>query len=272
MSNEDILGPCPKQSKLPFVWELDYNGIKSYLVGTNHRAPNCFKDDIEERLKRASQLVVECEVFSMKEEYAKAKEKLNARASCESIVDMLDEDEQQELAKIAQLPGYIVKKMLSGGRVPSLLQANVPPYFKGVDQVFYDAADARKMPVYGLETINEHAGAAENAVLTKEDCVNELKKIILRNRKYGSLRRWIEKIGEAYVAADADKVGEFLFGDSLLPSEVRLVVGRNERLTERSIQYLQTPSVVAVGIGHLIIEPSMLRLYEQKGIKVKRVD
>jgi len=42
-------------------------------------------------------------------------------------------------------------------------------------------------------------------------------------------------------------------------------------MVSRSIDYLKEPSLVGVGIGHFLAEPSMLTMYKERGIEVKRV-
>ena len=47
----------------------------------------------------------------------------------------------------------------------------------------------------------------------------------------------------------------------------------NSNMVDRSLQHLRkTPSLIVINLAHLIVEPSMLTMYGQKGITVKRVD
>ncbi|MBI4141379.1 TraB/GumN family protein [Candidatus Woesearchaeota archaeon] len=264
----DIFTKSPRQRRLPFVRQLDYKGIKSYLVGTNHCSPNCFNDDIEKRLKNVEQLVVEC-ALSSAEEAGDYTDKMHKNSSsCKSLFDLLDKDEQEALEKIARVPLLVMKEMPSLGLVPYLLFENAHPYFESVDQIFHNVADKKKIPVYGLETTDEQIIAVKDA----GDSIQALRHVLSLDKKYGSLRAWIQKTGEVYVRGDADKLRKFTSSDSLMPSEDKFIARRNQRLAERSIPYLTKPSLVAVGVGHCILEPSMQTLYKQRGIKVKLVE
>jgi hypothetical protein len=42
-------------------------------------------------------------------------------------------------------------------------------------------------------------------------------------------------------------------------------------MTQRSLTYLAEPTLVAVGLAHFIVEPSMLTMYKEHGVNVKRL-
>ena len=46
---------------------------------------------------------------------------------------------------------------------------------------------------------------------------------------------------------------------------------RNNRMVEESMKFLSQPCTVAVGVGHCILEPSMIHYYREKGCVVERV-
>ncbi|MBI4140814.1 TraB/GumN family protein [Candidatus Woesearchaeota archaeon] len=272
MSEKELFSKSPKQRRLPFVWQLDCEGVKSYLVGTSHHAPNCFKRDATNRLNGIEQLIVECVLPSVDEAGDGYDKMQQVSAPCESLICLLSDGEQETLAKIAHVHVSVLKELPSIGLVPYLLVANANPYFESVDQVFHDVADERGIPVNGLETVDEQIISIQNTASSQEDNILPLRKILLLNKKYHNLRAWLEKLGEAYVTGDTSKLREFICVDSLLQSEEKLILDRNQRLAERSIPYLTKPSLVAVGVGHCILEPSMQTLYEQRGIKVKQIE
>ncbi len=254
-------GKMSKQRKLPFVWELNYRGTKSYAVGTDHVAPNCFNEDALRVLRGKRKLLLEANPFD--QTYIKIADNL-----CSSTLeDTLTKNEIKELSKIFSLPVSQLRAAPLTAIFPSLLYRIGYGIPASVDSVL-----ARHAYLQGVEIVQLEHQRKRN--LTR-DYVNDEYAKIIRNlienerKKTGYWMTFTRNYVREYLNGDETPLKrkhEKEHGNTNIDQE------RNRLIVKTSLPHMKAPCVVAVGLAHYIIEPdSMLTLYRERGIKVKRI-
>jgi len=241
--------------KLPFVWELDYDGVISNTIGTMHAVRNIFGDDITAKLDGKTNLLLECTPDAM-------------ASHGQAILDILFEnynDSERNTFLNAFGTDYDTLRQLNPAHLYSCL-FNPTNYrdYPAVDFVCYEKARSNNIQIIGLETPQEkldwlrQSQLASMFKLARQDLQKACQVIP------GLMRFGLELLMNAY-----ENGHESLpFGR---PQDTADSSQRNQKMVERSLTYLHQPSVVAVGLDHFIAAPTIIDLYQEKGIKVKRV-
>jgi len=193
-----------RKMKLPFVWELDSQGVVSHCIATHHQLPKTYlleySEDIRKILQGKKQALLEVERFPESTLLIASKRPLPAGAEYDcttyNSLQRMAQDHQRRLHENAD----------------------------GIDGLIEAIAFSLSIAVEGLHTKEEHEG---------------------------------------YLKALTN------------PPQPSLIAEANRLWVERSITYLDAargPSLIAAGLAHFwSIEPSMITMYQEKGIKVERV-
>jgi uncharacterized protein YbaP (TraB family) len=142
-----------------------------------------------------------------------------------------------------------------------------------LDRALQQSADARGVPVYGLETLDEQVAAFSD--MSERDQVESLRLAIALNPELAVL---FAEMKQAYLAGDLDKlhamsVKMFSGRDAALGAlfEKRFIDLRNERMANRlSLHVKRGGAFVAVGALHLSGGNGILRLLEKRGYTVTK--
>lgn len=132
----------------------------------------------------------------------------------------------------------------------------------------YGTALAMGIPVYGLEAEEEHEEYGK--IIQQVDAR-------LSNADRSTFNRVVEGLRRAYVNRDEttyQALNEQFFRINRKYSttdEREKLTGRHPIMAERSLEHLEEPSLISVGLEHLQEDLSMLDVYRDKGIKVERV-
>jgi len=276
----DLFTSSPVQRKLPFVWELDYNGVKSLLVGTRHFAPNCFGDDVQRRVESVNTVLTEIGDPDLINYDDVAKQLSNLvriadifdclsikeKESCSTLLGITEETHYEKLCSVS-LSGSLRKVAL----LPVLfveihLHKKAHPYFTSLEDQFTRIAKNKSIPVKALETVAEQLSVLEHSSFDEQ--VVYFKTFLAKCKTFEEWKKAHEKYIRAYVFGDSEYIK---IRCSELPG-VDIHIKRNYNLATRSLPYLNSPTIVAVGAAHCILEPSMIKVYEQQGVKTKRIE
>ena len=142
-----------------------------------------------------------------------------------------------------------------------------------LDMVLYRRAESRKIPLLGLETIEEQLDVLDG--LTLKEQIWMLNKTVA---EYEEIEKQFAVMYDAYLRRDL--AGLFLMQQDSMYEEsdiddkfmVQLIDVRNHRMVERMQVYLQQGNAfIAVGALHLPGEKGILHLLELQGFSVKAV-
>jgi len=260
------------QRRLPFVWELDYDGVVSYAIGVNHRVPADFTEDAERYVSKAQHVLFEsadltpemiCEFNS-----AKAAE----------YIDRLTAEEQRKFEELFALP-------IKEAREESLLtlfsivllksySSDDSSKLTSVDDTILGAAKKRNISTSPLETTEENITLMSTLLRGFGDGLSKI--IRTADPGFNNHIATEKKVTEAYLRGDEEglRKAEEPTGSTMEEYCIKnpeINEKRNIIMVERSMPYLAKPSIVAVGVAHYVCESSMLTVYKEKGIKNKRV-
>ncbi|MBI4146874.1 TraB/GumN family protein [Candidatus Woesearchaeota archaeon] len=254
----------PLQQKLPFVWELAYEKpdgkkIVSCAVATKHDEPKTYTRDIArllESIKRAC--------FEITPDIPTHQETIDIQlATLDAYHAFRESCADSDLkTKVMQLAARIF-----GIHTPEEFRAGILP---GVDGNIMDVARTQSIPCYALETHEERY-----PYLVKVHQALQIGLMLARLKPEFAkcdvemLERMLNEADAAYQSGDE----QALRVQKIRPAQEPLVIKRNQLMAYRSLEHLvAVPTLIAVGYAHFIgPEPSMLTLYQEKGIKVKRI-
>jgi uncharacterized protein YbaP (TraB family) len=130
---------------------------------------------------------------------------------------------------------------------------------KSVDETIVEHAERIGVPVRELETADELIEWKD-----PEKCIlADIKELIEAERK----GTWKTTLGfiKAYEKGDLDALTRQANNYSIKSPE------RNQKMVERSMPHFKRPTLIAVGIGHFVKEPTILTMYKEKGVRIKRI-
>jgi len=214
-----------EQRKLPFVWELIYNGAVSHAIGCNHIVPKeiSYEQDLLKYIAGKKYVFLEEANWKKQEEEIKV-----------GIVIAKKPDEKASMQYHLDTYGIL-------------------------ERTLTHAAEKRNIPVQFLDSPDEHENYGR---LYRGKIPTELGK----------------KMNQAYHAGDEKTLRELIeevdkhLRYKLAPHEYEILhKKRHLKMAVRSANYMKEPSLVGVGLTHFLVEPSVLTMYKEIGIEVKRV-
>jgi len=262
-------------AKLPFVWEIEYQGEISHLVGTWHRYPADFRDSFANLLCGKRQAAMEFApheyeenrmLFRQSEEYTAA-----------VCIDSLTENEQQALAEVSGKTAETMRKMplyhlYNLVNEQAAAQAGMP--IRKMDIDLYKIAAENKILVHSLESPQDLAAAM--VVLIPQ--IEEQVRWMARNPANDTAVLELQDLVSAYTQGDAAKCLSLRIAyldqtmQEYCAAHPELVAERNKKMVRHGLDLLAAPTLIAVGLTHAIAEPgSMVSLYRDAGAKVERV-
>ncbi len=244
----------PRQ--LPFVWKLTYNGTTSHAIGTNHTVPDAYSDDALLYVIAKENVLIETDNRKIPQE------KIDALCSktLTNTIEQLTLPERRILSDITgmsipQLREYPIAGFHS--HLVSRYYGSVP--LKSIDTTIVEHAEKIGVPVRDLETVDELLEWRE----PEKHVLGDIKELIEAERK-GSWKTTLKFI-KAYEQGDLEALTRQANNYSIKSPE------RNQRMVERSLPCLERPTLIAVGVGHFVKEPTMLAMYKEKGVKIERI-
>jgi uncharacterized protein YbaP (TraB family) len=260
---------APKTAKLPFVWQIDYKGATSHFVGTQHFTAINYGPALSEILEGKKRVFLERNMQeTCADDYAPVRKYL-----AEQTIDALPETLHAAFTNIFEkTPAQARTTPVFDLYMRLFLRviASLDSFYRMEVQI-QKRADKRGIPVEGLETTEEnHAGLLDE--------MQNFAQNIPRLLGYGpsvhahalsafTALSTAYATGDREAALNAGSLGGTLEDKFNKP----LLIQRNRNMAERSLQRLVEPSLVAVGVAHGIVEPSVQTLYREAGAKVERV-
>ncbi len=259
---------CWECEKHPFVWELRHKGVLSYAVGTFHVLPVDLVPSIEDLIRNAENVAVEFD----------HRDKNNFSWRDEIIGKIFGDREIDALAAIFQCAPEEVARMPLLRAYSQLRSKSAERAFGSIyyfDRAIVDETRRRHLNLVALETAQEQASAisASAGFFGSKLCLALESNLDV----VSMMAKDLEELTRAYLRGDSSVLLNHLdsiCGLSAVQSAgifPETLEGRNIYMVERSIGWLNLPSLVAVGVGHYIIEPSMLTMYADRGVEVKKI-
>lgn len=260
---EELLEKLGLLRKLPFVWELDNKGTVSYAIGTSHIVPTSYKSEAKKYISRAKNLCVELDIRKGKTQ--SEIDNILSRKYGE-ILDLLATDEQEEISRRLNMPLEKLRA-LPRAALPIIYYERAGYTAKNcVDLELITSAEENKIPIIELETTELQARAFKESMnAEKEKTISLVRKQLAKSAEYNPVKELID----AYMRGDESTLTSQFNEQN--EGQLDVHVRRNEGLAANSLPYLEQPSTVAVGVAHFIMEPSILTLYKEHGIKIKRI-
>jgi hypothetical protein len=134
------------------------------------------------------------------------------------------------------------------------------------DLFLLEKAKKYKLKTTGIESVEEQMNAI--------DFYNSSEFIIEFCDSYYEEQNTVIQLIEHYLEADLDNIYELIYKQKHVPEEEREVLfdKRNKIFADRIDTMIQnTPTLVAFGAGHLMGEPGVIQLLEDKGYELKPV-
>ncbi len=243
-------------SKLPFVWELNNEGVISHAVGSIHCVENIYSQNAKKLLEGKKHLLTEART-----EDATIQEQLDiGNIKLGSSIEKLTQKEKSDLEYYTDTPLETLIELPVGVIPAYLLQRSGYRNLTSMEQIFEDASHVRPK---ALEKIDFKIATDQ-----LKDCTESLRTLIaVVPPTRGSAIQFFQTLYTAYKEGNAQKIARL----SELDDEKELTQERNKTMVNNSLAYIKQPSIVLAGAAHFVCEPSMLTLYQEKGIKVKRV-
>jgi len=249
------------QRKLPFVWELRYNGTISHAVGTHHSVPDIpdiYAEDAARYVEGKKQLLMECDILKKPEgDLARL---LDTQLS--EVTGKADHKDLVTLACILEQPMFLLTSMRVLALDDALLKKCTSSKLKAVDFVMQEQALKYGVAINYLEKNEEHVPDLKAAIRRVPERVQEI--ATQERLEPGSWKKEYRQDLDAYMSGDLQAIIE-------LSKKEEINTDRHKTIAERSLPYLKEPSTIAVGLAHFVVEPTVLTFYRQKGIEVKRV-
>jgi uncharacterized protein YbaP (TraB family) len=267
----------------PALWKVSDEDTSIYLFGTVHALPKDLSwrgKKLDHAFRSADTLVVEVAEDRNKDQ--KSLESMmrlgmSTPGGMPPLMERVAEKDRpalQSLMSRSSLPPALLDRLetwlaalfLVG---PTLNDAGLDPE-TGADRTLMAEARARRLPVIGLETMDQQLGYFDS--LPEDDQRSLLASIIEDD---GTAKSQFDALVAAWKQGDIDAL-EHLADDELKASpHVRqaLLTDRNARWAEWIGKRLDEPGTVfvAVGAGHLAGEDSVQHMLAARGLKVERL-
>jgi len=215
--------------KLPFVWELNNDGIISHAIGTIHKPiGHLYKEDIQKYVKGKKYGLFEltkeaCDIINQKQN---------------ELLEMVNEGKIEETYNIIETSNKI--SHIWGLEIDDIIENECNK--QKIKKHSMDDPELIKYHKIYLKLKQPPGTNLQTAYLEKDE-------------------ETIKKIIEAY----QQNINE------LTEEEKDYTIRRDQKIFQRSMEYLNEPCIIAAGFSHLMTNPSILELYKEKGIQVKRI-
>jgi uncharacterized protein YbaP (TraB family) len=136
---------------------------------------------------------------------------------------------------------------------------------KGIDDIISSIATAFQKPIIALRKDEDYQNRTFDDFLISElEFLPRQKEITPTRYARADEKTMAESLNEIETIKEKAYRG--------IENSPALRRNDNKLLFKRSLQHLTSPSIIAVGVGHFIAAaPTLLELYKENGIKIKRV-
>lgn len=258
------------------LWEISGNGLPqaSYLFGTIHIMPKkdfVLHKVVKEKLTASDQLIMEMDLnipLSQKIEMAKAM-MLPDKNTLKDYMDSLDYEHLRlyvlDSIGVKASRFNIYEKMKPFAFYSALIPELIGEKTESYELNFNKLAKKKKIPVYGLETLEYQMGIFDSIPIERQ--------IDMFFDFTGNPRKEFDEMVEMYLSHDIYRMAASLSEDDKYKHfEKELITIRNHNWVEQFKVLLQEkPSFIAVGAGHLAGENGLLKLLEEAGFSVRPV-
>jgi len=262
--------------QLPFVWELERDGVTSYAIGTMHYSDINYRSALDDLLQNADQLLVELNPLALTDEDKQKLVALGPILQAHTYKDMLSfltPQERRELATTNQLTeSELEEATLSSILTKGLAGAGLKPEYS-LDNQLIASAFRQDKPIIGLETTDEQVATFTTMTSTSpEETAAGFRRALAAHKELDPHNQYTFLQLQTKLYNEGSSQLSDKLGVSWTPVLYDFMTNtRNALMAERSLPHLDKPSIVAVGVGHFLCEPTMLSMYKEKGINVKRV-
>ncbi len=266
----------------PALWETGDEDTKVYLFGTVHVLPASLvwrNEKFNSAFKEADTLYLEADVSGQDASLMRAVAQLGFMPLGKDLFSELGEKRSKEIKEAAlslEMPTASLSKMRPWLAATALtmraIEANGQDPEAGVEQVLAPEAKAEGMRMRYFETAEEQLSFMANL---KEE--TQIDMLMETARQLDVLGQMIVKMDNAWVVGDIAGLEEIVMSDPSMASEELMDVmltKRNENWVvelNKVIEQEQGVFFVAVGAAHLIGDNSVVKMLEDSGIEVKRV-
>jgi uncharacterized protein len=148
--------------------------------------------------------------------------------------------------------------------IPSMLACPIGSWETNLTQL----AQARKLPVEGLETVQEQV-----TVFDKIPLAAQVQSLLDLARNPAKSRKELQALGDQYRSQDLSRMAEAFRQDpAMRPYEAAFLGDRNRRWIPRILRVAKAkPTFFAVGAGHLGGKDGVIALLRRSGYKVRAV-
>src|SRR3989338_2014235 len=236
--------------KLPFVWELEKDGVTSYSLGTYHFLSVDFSREISTLIAKVKKVAVEFnagEPGAMEQFRSLCAARLIWRPEFLRIIEQVLYRGIRASPNVDHLHAFSSFVVKETYKEPQFLDAKVEEEARRQDKVVHGLGDAYEHAERYAHAQADFQRRVLDALSRKGDIVEEMKNE-LRKSETDYLSG-----DEARVITDKDReIGR-------IPAMQRM----NEEIAFRSLVLLKDPTLVAVGVGHYLGESSVLKTYEK---------
>jgi len=265
-----------------FLWEVNYNGTKSYLLGSIHMMKkNIFplKKEIEDAFSNSNYLVVEADISSGKTaellkltfENANYRDKTVLKDHLTETTYQLVKEKMDELGMsinhFKTFKSWFVAMTITS---MELVKLGFNPNF-GIDKYFIERGKDKK--IVELEGIKFQMELFNNF----SDKENE-SFLLSTVKEASSLGKNIDKMVEAWKDGAVDKMVKFVNEDRGDNSDMEdvfkvIIEKRNLRMSEKISTLIKEGKscFVIVGAAHLIGKEGVVNLLMNMGFKIKQI-
>ncbi|MDR2010872.1 MAG: TraB/GumN family protein [Bacteroidales bacterium] len=271
------------------LWEISGNGLKksSYILGTHHAFMYDFIDSIpglQNVIKKTKQVAGEIDMADMQKlqfkmlQHSFMPDSLSYdKMLSQSDYLKLDDALRTHLGEGLNLYGKFSPAMLSATITQVIMMQIFPNLVesatKGIDITIQELARQKKKPVIGLETIDDQIYA-----LFLVDPINkQLTDLICSLDHFDEMLEKSVELANYYSRFDLNAIysifqneeGPCQFSEE---SENALIADRNNNWVIKLPDIMQSkPTLIVVGVAHLVGDDGLLYQLSQKGYSVKPI-
>jgi len=269
------------------LWRISGNGLKkpSYIFGTHHAFPISFLDSVsgvKQAFASCEQMVGELvldDMVAVSAELQKAgmmhKDSTWKMLLSDEDYRFVDEQLTSFFGAGLQAFGVFKPSMVSLTYVAMFYQKMFPHMSSGetIDIWFQQEAAKRKIPIVGLETVEDQINAIIDVEPLKQQAADLV--CLLRNLNYVELSA--KQLNQFYRVADFKELFKNLRDENNpCPTTVKEETALNEARNERWLKKLpaifaEKSTFVAVGCLHLVGEAGLLAGLEKAGFTVEAI-
>lgn len=245
---------------LPFVWEVNNEGIVSHAVGTNHASGENYQLAVRFILEGKRRLFLELNPENIPLE-------TTLRLVSYRWNHIFEHLTPQEASTFVRINRTTVENLRE--RSILLYQCEILqrlyPGCVPLEGTLVQIAGEKEIPIHELETVEENAQAALCGLAYYPQFIRRNVKAAPRRL---SIAQAMKSLGSAYAKGSETEIADLAEGYTYQDEQQR---ERDRRLAQRSFPLLTEPSVIALGAMHFLEPGNVLDWYRKSGLKVQRV-